>query len=411
MRPLPLVTLLRLSLLVAIAASAALLVEYQNVGDPAFCGAGSGCFAVRVSPYSQVLGVPLPVIGLIAHAALLCGSLLARTREHFMALALTASAGGAFAFLFLGLQEFVIGALCPWCVAVDVASIVAATCAVLLAVRAKVAGPAPASSGPGEPGATAGPGARSPSAETAPVGPFWRAVLPTGIETLAWSVAAALAVGLPFLWGRYPVLPPVPPAIAAMQIEGKVAILGFTDFQCPFCRKLHPAMQDIEHRYGDRVHYARFMMPLPGHPGAMPAAQAYVCSPEDKREAAADWLYQADDDALTPSGVLAMATALGLDRAAFERCLGAAETRAALARDKEIYETLGARGLPLTYVGPRAVVGFDPERVERAVELELAGERRSLPLAWLFVALGAAFLGAALVAWRGKAGGDPTRAA
>lgn len=407
MRPFPLVTLLRLSLLVAIAASAALLVEYQNVGDPAFCGAGSGCFAVRVSPYSQVLGVPLPVIGLLAHAALLCGSLAARTREHLMALALTASAGGAFAFLFLGLQEFVIGALCPWCVAVDVASIVAATCAVLLAARAKSAGPAPAS----EPGAAAGPGARSPSTGTAPAGPFWRAVLPTGIETLAWSVAATLAIGLPFLWGRYPVLPPMPPAIAAMQIQGKVTIVGFTDFQCPFCRKLHPAIQDIEHRYGDRIHYSRYMMPLPGHPGAMPAAQAYLCSPEDKREAAADWLYQADDDALTPSGVLALATALGLDRAAFERCLDAPETRAALARDKGIYETLGARGLPLTYIGPRVVVGFDPERVERAVQLELAGERQSLPLAWLFVALGAAFLGATLVAWRGKAAGDPTRAA
>ena len=81
MRPLPLVLLLRLSLLIAVAASAALIVDYQNAGDPAFCGVGSGCFAVRISPYSRLLGVPLPYIGLVArdqrpasNAIVRCGS-------------------------------------------------------------------------------------------------------------------------------------------------------------------------------------------------------------------------------------------------------------------------------------------------------------------------------------------------
>lgn len=48
------------------------------------------------------------------------------------------------------------------------------------------------------------------------------------------------------------------------------------------------------------------------------------------------------------------------------------------------------------------VVGNDPGRIERAVSLEIAGERRNLPLSWLFAALGAAFAAAAFVSWRGK---------
>ena len=64
---LPLALLLRISLLVAIAASAALVVQYTNAGNPAFCGVGSGCLAVRLSPYSMLFGaVPLPSIGLAA---------------------------------------------------------------------------------------------------------------------------------------------------------------------------------------------------------------------------------------------------------------------------------------------------------------------------------------------------------
>ncbi len=60
MRKAVLVTLLRLSLLAALFASAALYIEYQRAGDPAFCGVGSGCMAVRLSPYSRLLNVPCP---------------------------------------------------------------------------------------------------------------------------------------------------------------------------------------------------------------------------------------------------------------------------------------------------------------------------------------------------------------
>lgn len=380
MRPLLLVILLRLSLLVAVAASAVLLVEHQNAGDPAFCGVGSGCFAVRMSPLSRPLGVPLPYVGLFAHAALLVGALLARTREHWKLLALASSAGAACAVVLLAVQQFVIGAFCVWCTIVDSASVVAAACAMLLFLRADA----------------------EARASKAPVPSTLRVLAASSAEVMLWGAAATLAVVLPFVWGLYPVIPPLPTGIAALQAPNKVTIVGFTDFQCPFCRKLNPDLMALKQKYEGRIHYDRRMMPLQGHPGALPAAQAYLCTPEEKREAAASWLYQAPDDVLTTTGVLVIAGDLGLDRAVLAKCMASPETAAALEKDKALYQSLNARGLPLTYVGTRMVLGYDPERIERSIVQEAKGESTSLPLSWLLATLGAVFLGVSLYAWRAR---------
>jgi uncharacterized membrane protein/predicted DsbA family dithiol-disulfide isomerase len=383
MRPLPLVLLLRLALVIAVAASAALIVDYQNAGDPAFCGVGSGCFAVRISPYSKLFGVPLPHIGLVAHAVLLGGSLLVQTREHIKTLALAASAGAACAVVLLLIQQFLIEALCAWCLAVDLASITAGVSAVLLATLAKKSG---------------GDAARVEQTVTA-----------SGAEMGAWGVAGALAIALPFVWGSYPVIPALAPAAEAIQAPGKVTILNFSDFQCPHCRKLHPKLVELKGKYEGRIHFDRRMMPLPGHPGALPAAKAYLCAPPDKREAAADWLYAASDDDLTPAGVLSMAGAVGMSPGDLAACTASKETEAALATDKQLYESSGARGLPLTLIGRRVVIGNDPERIEDAIQSEMEGLATSLRLEWLFAVLGVIFAGAAISTWLAKKNiGEPS---
>lgn len=373
MRPLPLVLLLRLSLLVAVAASAALIVDYQNAGDPAFCGVGSGCFAVRISPYSRLLGVPLPYVGLIAFAVLFGGSLLVQTKEHVRFLALALAAGAASALLLLAIMQFVVGATCAWCVAVDLSAIVAAASAILLAARANKYKE-----------------------------PVEQIINPTGGEMTAWAVAAGLAIALPFVWGRYPVVPPLPAPAQALQVPDKVTFINFSDFQCPHCRKLNPSLQPIKSKYEGRVHFDRRMMPLQSHPGALPAAQAYVCVPPDKREAAADWLYTAPDDKLTPSGVLDLAGVLGIPKNDLSACMASKDAEATIARDRDLYQALGARGLPLSLVGRRVVIGNDPERIEQSIEKELAGETLALRLEWLFAALAVIFAGAAFSTWRAK---------
>ncbi|MDI1443815.1 vitamin K epoxide reductase family protein [Polyangium sp. 6x1] len=367
MRTLP-VLLLRLPLLVAIAASAALVVEYTNAGDPAFCGVTSGCFAVRMSPWSRLFGLaPLPSLGLAAYALLFGLTLVARRKSQHVLVASLAVPGGLFAAFLLWLQKTEIGAFCAWCVAVDLSAIVIACASVWVALRAW-------------------------KNEGSVLLPQRRSVVGS------WVAAAMLAVLVPFIWGRYPVEPPLPAAVQAEGTPGKITIVGFTDFECPFCRRMHPVLHGVAEQYGDRVKLVRKMMPLSGHPGAEPAALAYLCTPAPKRETVADQLYTAEPEQLTREKLPALvAPKAGLDVDALASCMKAPETMAELERDKKLFEELGGRGLPFTFVGKRVVLGYNPERVDMAMTQELGGARPSLPLWSMFVVLGVAFLLAALV--------------
>lgn len=373
-----LVILLRLALLVAITASAVLVIEYRNAGDPAFCGAGSGCFQVRVSDYSHVVlgkhAIPLPNLGLAAYLGLFGLTLLVRTRRHGKLLAAVLSAGAIVALGLVGLQHFVIHAYCRWCIGVDVSGIVAAFASLALLRR----------------------GADASTDELHPR-------LPSG----PWILAVCASLLLPFVWSEYPVHPPLPPELAALEVPGKLNVIVFTDFECPFCRSLHPVLDEVRKQHGDAIHFQLKMVPLERiHPGAAIAAAAYVCAPEAARDEVAAKLYAMPPEELTREGVGRVAQPAW--RAAFDACIDGPEGKARVAKDSAIFERAGLRGLPHTLVGPTIIIGADPERLTLAVEVEAAGGRVGLPLAWMFLALGAIY--GAVAAWSARAVHEPARA-
>jgi protein-disulfide isomerase len=355
------VLVLRLALLAAILASATLVVDYANVGDPAFCGVGSGCMAVRRSAYSCLGGVPLPIIGLLAEAGLLFLSLFARDRAASLVVTLAAGAGGFAALGLIALQKFVIGAFCKWCVVVDTSTVLAAVAAVLLHRQVR---------------ASADP----------------EAVLAAGSSrafVAAWVLGAGAVAALPFVWGEYPVVAPLPPAVAALAKPGKLTLVTFTDFECPFCRRLAPTLHDVVAQHPEKVELVRVMAPLASHPGAMPAALAWECAPAAQREDMATRLYEAPEEELTTDGVKKVASEMKLDEAAFAQCLAGAEARDAVARDKALFEALDLAGLPFTYIGARTVIGANADGVRRMVDFGISGPRPSLPVAWMLAAAAA----------------------
>ncbi len=373
-RATPLVILLRLALLVAIAASAALVIEYRNAGDPAFCGAGSGCFKVRVSEWSHFFGVPLPTIGIAAYVGLFGLALVARTRLQWQVLAALSSAGAVCALGFIGLQHFAIHAYCPWCMGVDTAAIVAAIASVTLLRRG------------------AGTNAED---------------FPPGERVTPWVVAAGAGILLPFVWAQYPVHPPLHPEIEALAVPGKVTLVQFTDFECPYCRSLHPILEELRRQHGDALHFDRRMVPLEQiHPGAAVAAYAYACSPESARDEVAGKLYAMPSHELTREGVARVAEPAW--RAAFDACVDGPEGKARVEKDKLIFDHAGLRGLPHTVVGKSIIIGADAERLALAVEIEIAGGRPGLPLRYMFLALAAVY--GAVAAWSARAVRKPGKA-
>lgn len=382
MRKAVLVTLLRLSLVVALFASAALFIEYQRAGDPAFCGVGSGCMAVRLSPYSKLFDVPLPTWGLLAFGSLFAFVIAARSRAQHLAVAVASSFGAVAAAYLVYLQAHEIHAFCKWCVMADASTLVAAITATLLFAVVNQGVVNAATPTPNE----------TAVAELVGHPPV----------TIAWILAVVVAVCAPFLWAQFPVIPPpLPKEIADLQIPGKITLVSFTDFECPFCRALHPTLEEAVSKHAGQVVIVRKMMPLSGHPGALPAALAYACAPAEKREKMVDALYGAPEELLNREGLLALAEAnVGIDRAALGRCMDAPETRALVEADKNLFAAIQGAALPLTYVNDRAILGFKADQVKEAVALALQGPRPSLPLSALFALMGAVLAVAAGITFR-----------
>ncbi len=58
----------------------------------------------------------------------------------------------------------------------------------------------------------------------------------------------------------------------------RVTIVEFSDFQCPFCAKFHPAVRELQKAFPDDVRVVLKNYPLPFHPNARPAAKAALAA-------------------------------------------------------------------------------------------------------------------------------------
>src|SRR6185436_13656384 len=71
----------------------------------------------------------------------------------------------------------------------------------------------------------------------------------------AWGALLVLAIGAPLLWPLVKPAPPVPAVILAEYVPEKINVVEFADFECPYCRKLHPVLKQVIDSYPPgRVH-------------------------------------------------------------------------------------------------------------------------------------------------------------
>lgn len=124
-------------------AVAGYLTAARAAGDSPVCVVGGGCHTVQDSEYSELAGVPVAVLGLLAYAALLAAAILPGPLGRVIGL-FTAVVGVGFSAWLTYLELFVIEAVCAWCVASAVLIVVAL---VLTILRARP-GQHPAREGP-----------------------------------------------------------------------------------------------------------------------------------------------------------------------------------------------------------------------------------------------------------------------
>lgn len=110
--------------------------------------------------------------------------------------------------------------------------------------------------------------------------------------------------------------------------NAKVALIEYSDMECPFCQRFHPTMQQVMKEYGDKVKWVYRDYPLSFHANAQKEAEAGWCINELGGNDAF-WKYtDAIFERTTSNGtgfaldkLGPLAKELGVDQTKFQNCL------------------------------------------------------------------------------------------
>jgi len=128
-----------------------------------------------------------------------------------------------------------------------------------------------------------------------------------------------------------------------------VVLVEFADYQCPYCQKVNPQIQQLKKEYGDNLTVIFKDFPLPMHHGSEKAAEASRCAGEQGKF----WEYH---DVLFYSKQIEIdelkehARVLKLDGDRFDTCLDGGAEAAAVKKDLDEAKSLGLTGTPSFFV-------------------------------------------------------------
>jgi len=153
-----------------------------------------------------------------------------------------------------------------------------------------------------------------------------------------------------------------------------VTIIEFSDFQCPFCARALPVIEEVMARYPDDVRLVYRHMPLDRiHDRARVAAEASLCAHDQDQFWAYHDLIFANPKALADEDLKRFAEELNLDVAAWEQCLVEGKFAAEIDADIEAAHSIGITGTPVFIINGVMLSGAKPvEDFVSVIESELA---------------------------------------
>lgn len=183
------------------------------------------------------------------------------------------------------------------------------------------------------------------------------------------------------LRGRYPVKNMFEPLRAQVEALGPakgpadapVTVIEFSDFECPFCGRVVPALEEVVAHYGDKVRLVFRQFPLNSiHPNAQKAAEAALCAADQGKFWELHDAMFADQKGLSVDKLKEKAAAIGLAADTFAACLDGGEKASIVSRDLADGGSAGVSGTPALFVNGRFLNGAVPyEEIARLVDDEL----------------------------------------
>jgi len=162
--------------------------------------------------------------------------------------------------------------------------------------------------------------------------------------------------------------------------DAKVVIQEFSDFECPFCGRVEPTVNEVTKAYGDKVKIVWRHKPLPMHKNAPLASEASVEIFKQKGNDAF-WKYHAKlfENQRAPDGLLRPALEKyaeemgGIDMVKFRKALDDNSHKAAVEADSKLADDVGISGTPAFVINGYFVSGAQPfSKFKKLIDRALA---------------------------------------
>ncbi|MCX6757656.1 MAG: DsbA family protein [Candidatus Nomurabacteria bacterium] len=141
-------------------------------------------------------------------------------------------------------------------------------------------------------------------------------------------------------------------------LKSSIAIVEYSDTECPFCKEFHKTMHKVMEKYGDDVVWIYRIFPLDNiHPKSRHEAQAVLCANELKGNIDGFWKYIDKLFEITPSNngldenlLPQIAKDLGFDEIAFNTCLESDRYQKEIEKSFEEGQKVGFDGTPFSAI-------------------------------------------------------------
>ena len=174
----------------------------------------------------------------------------------------------------------------------------------------------------------------------------------------------------------------LPPVTDADHVTGNknaaVTVIEYSDYECPFCERFHPSVQQVLKEFGDKVRVVYRHFPLDSiHQKARPFAEASECIAKLKGN---DAFWKFTDTVFSRGGAGAMtledlpklAKDLGVGEKAFSDCQKSDDAKKRVENQYQGGITAGVRGTPGSFINGTEVPGAVPyEQLKQMVETAL----------------------------------------
>ncbi|MCH2185391.1 thioredoxin domain-containing protein [Myxococcota bacterium] len=157
--------------------------------------------------------------------------------------------------------------------------------------------------------------------------------------------------------------------------DAAVTLIEFSDFQCPFCARVTPTLEQIQETYGDEVRIVFKHLPLRIHPQAPLAHAASEAAKEQGKFWEMHDLIFANQRQLTEEKFIEYAGQIDLDVEQFKVDMASPEIKKRVDADMEEASQLGVTGTPGFFINGKFVSGARPfADFKQRIDVELDAE-------------------------------------